>query len=55
MGAELKKVGFTNVYGLDGSPEMLTQADSKGVYKWTWEVLVGVTKLPLGALYREDL
>lgn len=55
MGIELKKVGYNNIYGLDGSAQMLAIADSKGVYKWTWEVLVGVAELPLGAIYREDL
>ena len=43
MGIELKKVGYTNIYGIDGSAEMLAIADTKGVYKWTWEVLVGTT------------
>ena len=55
MGIELKKAGFTNIYGIDGSPEMLAIADSKGVYKWTWEVLVGSTDLPIGAKYMEEL
>ena len=55
MGIELKKVGYKNIYGIDGSAEMLAIADTKGVYKWTWEVLVGVTELPLGDLYKEDL
>ena len=27
MGAELKKAGYTNIYGLDGSPQMLEIAD----------------------------
>ena len=43
MGLELKKAGYKNIYGLDGSSEMLAIADTKGIYKWTWEVLVGVT------------
>ena len=55
MGAELKKAGYTNVYGIDGSPDMLAIADTKGLYKWTWEVLVGTQKLPLGAVYTEAL
>ena len=32
---------------------MLEIADSKGIYKWTWEVLVGVTKLPVGVQYTD--
>ena len=55
MGIELKKAGYTNIYGIDGSPKMLEKADSKGVYRWTWEVLVGVNKLPAGALYSPEL
>ena len=46
MGAELKKAGYKSIYGLDGSADMLAIADNKGVYNWTWEVLVGVTPLP---------
>ena len=55
MGVELKKVGYTNIYGIDGSPQMLEIADTKGCYKWTWEVLVGTHKLPLGAVFTEVL
>ena len=54
MGQELRKVGYTNIYGIDGSAEMLAIADSKAIYKWTWEVLVGLDKLPLGTVQRED-
>ena len=38
MGIELKKAGYKNIYGLDGSPQMLEIADGKNCYKWTWEV-----------------
>ena len=55
MGIELKKVGYSNIYGVDGSEQMLAIADTKAVYKWTWKVLVGVDQLPLGAVYRDDL
>ena len=34
---------------------MLTIADSKACYKWTWQVLVGENALPLGALYKEEV
>ena len=33
---------------------MLAIADSKGVYKWSWEVLVGMDKLPLGCVQRDE-
>lgn len=55
MGIELKKAGYTNVYGIDGSAEMLAIADSKNVYKWTWQVLVGDTPMPIGAVYKEEI
>lgn len=55
MGIELKKAGYKSIYGLDGSSEMLAIADSKGVYNWTWEVLVGETTLPDVTLYNADL
>ena len=55
MGLELQKVGYTNIYGIDGSAQMLAIADTKGCYKWTWEVLVGTDKLPLGAVYSTQL
>ena len=32
LGEELKKQGFTNVSGIDGSADMLKYAESKGVY-----------------------
>ena len=35
VGAELQKVGFTNISGIDGSAEMLSVTMSKGFYKWT--------------------
>ena len=34
---------------------MLAIADTKSIYKWTWEVLVGIDQLPFGATYREEL
>ena len=34
---------------------MLAIADTKGVYNWTWEVLVGVTPLPFGILYNTEV
>lgn len=34
---------------------MLAIADAKGLYKWTWEVLVGTTNIPAGALYYPEL
>mmetsp|Transcript_31549 Transcript_31549/g.41781 ORF Transcript_31549/g.41781 Transcript_31549/m.41781 type:complete len:84 (+) Transcript_31549:355-606(+) len=55
MGLELKKAGYTNIYGIDSSAQMLEIADTKGVYRWTWEVLVGVNALPIGAKYNESL
>ena len=51
LGEELKKQGFTDVCGIDGSSDMLKIADSKGVYKQTWKVLVGLDQLPAEALY----
>ena len=32
MGIELNKAGYKNIYGLDGSADMLVIADTKGVY-----------------------
>ena len=44
-----------NIYGLDGSAEMLTIANTKGLYNQTWEVLVGVTTLPVDILYDSEV
>ena len=55
MGEELKKAGYKSIYGLDGSPDMLAIADTKGVYNWTWEVLVGVNPLPIGIIYNTEV
>ena len=55
MGIELKKAGYKSIYGLDGSADMLAIADTKGVYNWTWEVLVGVTPLPVVIKYSSEL
>ena len=46
MGIELKKRGFNNIYGLDGSQDMLNIAKEKGIYKESWKVLVGLDALP---------
>lgn len=51
MGIELKKRGFSNIYGLDGSQDMLNIAKEKGIYKESWKVLVGLDELPKEALY----
>lgn len=55
MGNELKKAGFTNIYGIDGAPQMLSRANEKGIYQNTWEVLVGCTELPTEAKYDEEV
>ena len=55
MGLELQKAGFKSIYGLDGSGQMLAVADTKGVYNWTWEVLVGVTPLPSVVKYNSEI
>ena len=44
-----------NIYGLDGSAEMLAIANTKGLYNQTWEVLVGVTTLPVDILYDSEV
>ena len=36
LGYELVRNGFDQVYGIDGSLDMLKIADSKGYYKKTW-------------------
>ena len=45
-GQYLKQAGFTNIYGLDGSPDMLKIANEKKLYKQTWTLLVGLDELP---------
>ena len=51
MGVELQKAGYTNISGMDGAAEMLARCVEKGIYRDTWEVLVGVTQIPAEALY----
>lgn len=45
-GIELQKVGFTNIYGIDGSHDMLEIAKTKNIYKDAWVCLVGLDPLP---------
>ncbi len=45
-GQYLKQAGFSNIYGLDGSPDMLKIANEKQIYKQTWTLLVGLDELP---------
>lgn len=56
LGLELQKVGYTkNIFGIDGSSEMLERARGKGIYKQTWEVLVGTTPIPEEVLYKPEV
>ena len=36
LGQELARNGYDEVYGIDGSADMLKVADAKGLYKKTW-------------------
>lgn len=45
-GSDLHAVGFREVYGLDGSSDMLGVAGQKNVYKGLWTHLVGCEPLP---------
>ncbi len=49
-GEFLKQAGYTDLYGLDGSKEMLEVARGKNLYKNSWVVLVGVDELPTDCL-----
>ena len=55
LGVELKKVGYTNISGVDGSPEMISVAHSKGCYlpEQIWTLLVGKDELPEAIVYQE--
>ena len=54
-GEFLKQAGYTDLYGLDGSKEMLEVARGKNLYKNSWVVLVGVDELPTDCLIQGDM
>lgn len=41
------------MYGLDGSPDMLAQAEKKGVYNRVFKTLLGPEKMPTELLWDE--
>lgn len=53
LGVELKKAGYANISGVDGSTEMISVAHSKGCYQaeQIWPLLVGLDALPAEIVY----
>ena len=55
LGVELKKVGYSNIAGVDGSSEMIVVANGKDCYNWTGSLLVGCEAIPDELLYKEEV
>ena len=57
LGEELKKVGYMNISGVDGSTEMINVAHSKGCYtpRQIWPLLVGIDELPDEIVFKEGM
>lgn len=53
LGVELKKAGYVNISGVDGSTEMINVAYSKGCYQaeHIYSLLVGIDALPSEIVY----
>ena len=47
VGEFLHKSGFTTIDGVDGSTNMLKVCNQKGIYRETWECLIGVKDYPV--------
>jgi len=53
LGVELKKAGYVDISGVDGSTEMINVAHTKGCYQpdKIWPLLVGLDALPKEIVY----
>ena len=55
LGVELKKVGYANICGVDGSNEMLIVASGKDCYASSCQLLIGVEQMPEQLCYKVDV